>query len=111
MSMREEKSCIIKAMGERLEEIQNNLGYTQEDMAEMMDVSKEQYRKYCKGKSEIPSHKLTVLHSKIDFDIKYVVTGKKGSESTSIEILSSMSEEKRAKYLKDIMDFLIGKVI
>ena len=111
MLMREKKT-IIHEVGLRLETIQNNLGYTQEQMAEMMDVSKEQYRKYLKGISEIPSHKLTILLEQQDFDVKYLLTGKSAEEEkTFIEHLSTMSKEGRTQYIRDIIDYMEQKVI
>lgn len=107
-----EKKTIIHEVGLRLETIQNNLGYTQEQMAEMMDVSKEQYRKYLKGISEIPSHKLTILLEQQDFDVKYLLTGKSAEEEkTFSEHLSTMSKEGRTQYIRDIIDYMEQKVI
>ena len=104
------KKIIISDVGSRLEEIQSNLDYTQDQMAEMMDVSKEQYRKYCRGESEIPSHKLTILLEKQDFDVKYLLTGKREEEKTFGEHLSTMSKKGRTQYKRDIIKFIERKL-
>ena len=112
MSMNRDKSCIIKGMGSRLEEVQRNLGLTQDEMAEMMGISKEQYRKYCKGHSEIPSTKLFVLFDNMRFDIKYVMTGVREDEEESFEEhLSSMTEEGRTKYIRDIVNCFGNRIL
>ena len=109
MLMRE-KTTIIHEVGSRLETIQNNLGYTQDQMAEMMDVSKEQYRKYLRGNSEIPLHKLSMLLEQQDFDVKYLLTGEREEEKTFSEHLSPMSKEGRTKYIRDIINYIEKKL-
>ena len=50
--------------GLRLVEIQANLGYSSEKMAEILGVSKEMYRKYTTGESRLTSEKIELLYRK-----------------------------------------------
>ena len=105
------KSDINSEISTRLEEIQSNLGYTQEQMAELMGISKEQYRKYLRDGSGIPLYRLSILFSNEQIDIKYLVTGVREEEKTFSEHLSSMTKEGRTKYLRGTIDYFAKRLL
>lgn len=64
-----------KEMGKRLKAVRQSLGITQEKMAETMDVSVRQYRRYEAGEDSLPISFLDAADT-YGIDINYIGTGK-----------------------------------
>ena len=71
--MKSHEQC--KEMGKRLKAVRQSLGITQEKMAETMDVSVRQYRRYEVGEASLPISFLDAADT-YGIDINYIGTGK-----------------------------------
>ena len=71
--MKSHEQC--KEMGKRLKAVRQSLGITQEKMAETMDVSVRQYRRYEAGEASLPISFLDAVDT-YGIDINYIGTGK-----------------------------------
>ncbi|SDB07219.1 Transcriptional regulator, contains XRE-family HTH domain [Pseudobutyrivibrio sp. YE44] len=100
-----------KQIGSRLKEVQQSLGYSTDDMAEVLGVSIEQYRKYCKGETILPLDRILDLYDNKHFDIEYLLLGKQIDNTEFSVVISSMTEKERARFLSDAMDYVKGKLI
>lgn len=69
-----ERRCEI---GERLREFRQSQNMTQDQMAEILGVSKTFYGQAERGISSLGEHKLLILSDKLNADIGYILTGKK----------------------------------
>lgn len=69
-----ERRCEI---GERLREFRQSQNMTQDQMAEILGVSKTFYGQAERGISSLGEHKLLILSDKFNADIGYILTGRK----------------------------------
>lgn len=71
--MKSHEQC--RKMGKRLKAVRQSLGITQEKMAETMDVSVRQYRRYEAGEASLPISFLDAAEA-YGIDVNYIGTGK-----------------------------------
>ena len=71
--MKSHEQC--REMGKRLKAVRQSLGITQEKMAETMDVSVRQYRRYEAGEASLPISFLDAADA-YGIDVNYIGTGK-----------------------------------
>lgn len=64
-------------MGKRLKETRENKLFTQEDIAGILHIGLKQYQRYEYGDSTLPYDSLIVLEDELNYDIHYIVTGKR----------------------------------
>lgn len=62
-------------IGKRLREARNNLGRTQAEIADMLGVTEEHYRKYESGATGLSADKILVLYHECGIDPTYLITG------------------------------------
>lgn len=92
-------------IGKRLQEIQIGLNYTSEAMAEGFGVSTEQYRKYCKGESNLNLARIMQFCEKTPFDVTYLATGIRSSKDFTVEI-STMNPKERKERIDQMIEYL-----
>lgn len=80
-----------KQLAKRLEDIRKQNKFTQEKMAEYMDVSLGQYKRYIYCESKIPAEKLVVLIEKLHLDPDYVLFGRTTSRYDFIRFVENAS--------------------
>ena len=68
-------------IGKRLRMLRFELEYTQEQMAETLEMSLAYYGKVERGLYGLSLEKLVIVNSKFDMDINYLLTGNKRNES------------------------------
>lgn len=90
-----EKRELYKEMGERLREYRKKLNYTQEQTAELLDMSLTYYGKIERGINGLSIEKLLLAHEKLGVDISYLLTGEKKTEMTFDGLLQDCPREKR----------------
>ncbi|WP_029319260.1 helix-turn-helix domain-containing protein [Butyrivibrio sp. AE3004] len=83
----------------RIERLMNNL--TQEEMAEIMDVSPRHYGRYESGRYPIPFDKISVL-LEAGLDCYYIVTGERYFDRLFIDGLTKMPDEELFELAKDL---------
>lgn len=62
-------------MGKRLRVMRIELNYTQEQMAELLEISSAYYGKVERGIHGLSLEKLVIINKKLDIDINYLLTG------------------------------------
>jgi len=96
---KEEKSKIkdklYYEMGQRLKRIRTENQYTQEQMAELLELSTAYYGKVERGQYGLSLEKILLVSQKIEVDINYLFTGYKSSSFTVEELLDQCPKEKR----------------
>lgn len=96
---KEEKSKIkdklYYEMGQRLKRIRTENQYTQEQMAELLELSTAYYGKVERGQYGLSLEKILLVSQKIEVDINYLFTGYKSRSFTVEELLDQCPKEKR----------------
>ncbi len=82
-------------MGKRLRIIRINLNYTQEQMAEILEMSSAYYGKVERGLHGLSLNKLVIANRKLDIDINYLLTGDKRGELFLEKIIEECPRNKR----------------
>ena len=82
-------------MGRRLRMLRFELDYTQEQMAEILEMSLAYYGKVERGLYGLSLEKLIIVNSKFNMDINYLLTGNKMSEISLQEIYDGCPSEHR----------------
>lgn len=82
-------------MGQRLRISRIKLNYTQEQMAEILEMSTAYYGKIERGVYGLSLAKLVMVNEKLDIDINYLLTGMKRGGFSLDNIMSICPKEKR----------------
>ncbi len=96
--------------GLRLKQMQNNFGYSSEQMAEILGVSSEQYRKYCMGESRLTSEKIDLLYQHDHIDVHYLVTGEREKKVSFAYLISSMLPDEIKRHIDEVLDYIRTRV-
>lgn len=104
-----EKKELYKTMGERLREYRKKMNYTQEQVAELLDMSLTYYGKIERGINGLSIEKLALAHEKLDIDIAYLLTGEKKTELTFDGLLQECPREKRYE-MEQLIKYAINLV-
>ena len=94
------------AIGKRIQSRRKQLGYTQEQLAEMMNVSIQMVSNLERGNKAIRIDNLINLSRILDVSTDYILTGKETTED--IQVLTSriaQLPEKERKMLEMLVDF------
>lgn len=93
-------------VGNRLQLVRENLGYTQEAFAEILDVDSAHYRKIEKGKYGLSPEKMLILYRHYKIDPTYLITGEK-KQAFDMEIfLANCDREERNRFLKRTLAYM-----
>lgn len=82
-------------MGKRLRIIRIQLNYTQEQLAEILELSTPYYGKVERGIYGLSLEKLVLVNKKLDVDINYLLTGVKAGSFSLDKIINECPREKR----------------
>lgn len=105
------KKKINIEMGARLQSARENLGYTQENFAEILSISTEHYKRLEAGSSGVIPEKMKVLYEKVNIDPTYLITGEKKEDFDIDSFLASCSKEERNLLLKRLLAYVERVVI
>lgn len=64
-----------KIVANRIKELREIVGYTTEELAKMMAMSKEEYEKYESGETDIPISVLYEISNQLDVELTTILTG------------------------------------
>lgn len=97
---------MLKEMGQRIYERRKELKYTQEQLAEMMDVSIQMISNLERGNKAIRIDNLVKLSEILDVSTDYILSGKRSSpeEGAFIEKLRAL-DEKDFRMVTMIIDY------
>lgn len=81
-------------IGNRLREIRKGLNFTQEQFAEQLNYSTNNYGQIERGERGISLEKLNLLHEKFNVDLLYLITGDKSHQVKINELISDCPKNK-----------------
>lgn len=81
-------------IGNRLREIRKGLKLTQEQLAEQLDYSANNYGLIERGERGISLEKLKLLYDKFDVDLLYLLTGDKSHQVEINQLISDCPKDK-----------------
>lgn len=84
-------------MGKRLRLIRLQKDLTQEEFAEILELSTPYYGKIERGENGLSLQKMQILHEKLGIDLTYLITGQKEVKLSFDEIIQGCPEEKKIK--------------
>lgn len=92
---------------ERLKEIRLELGYTQEQFAEIMEMSLSGYKKLESGEVKLSVEKIYILNKKLTLSADYILFGKKPqSGDVWVEVCKLPETDKMLVFLRLFSYFL-----
>ncbi len=106
---REKKSSNVE-IGSRLRVIRENLGKSQADFAEILDVTDDHYRKLESGSTGLTIGKVRLLYEKLNIDPTYLLIGEKMEEFDLDKYLVNCSKEQRDRLLKRCLEYIAGYI-
>ncbi len=89
------KKVLYEDIGKRLREVRTHIGYTQEKMAEILQVSTTFYGKVERGKNSLSLEKFQRLYRELNVDITYIITGEKHTKYAFEDILRDVPKNKQ----------------
>ena len=90
-----DKNQLYILIGRRLKIIRHDNGYTQEYMADILEITTAYYGKVERGIFGLSLAKLVVLNQKLNVDLTFLLTGIRQPKIYLEEIVDSISAEKR----------------
>lgn len=93
-------------IGIRLRAIRMNLGKSQSDFAEVLDISDDHYRKVESGSSGLTIEKVKVLYEKLSIDPTYLLIGRRMEDFDLEKYLVNCSKEQRDKLFKHCLAYI-----
>lgn len=104
--MKTEKKDINIQIGRRLRTARENIGYTQEQFAEALDVGVEHYRKIESGIYGLQPAKMLILYKNYKIESTYLIAGDM-NQTFDIELyLANCSKEERNVFLDRILSYM-----
>ena len=85
--LRKSQKPLYIDMGKRLRILRIELNYTQEQMAEILEMSSAYYGKIERGIHGLSLDKLVIVNKKLDIDINYLLTGVKRGDFSLDKVL------------------------
>lgn len=89
------KEILYYDMGQRLKRIRTDNQYTQEQMAELLELSTAYYGKVERGQYGLSLEKILLVSQKMEVDINYLFTGYKSRTFTIEDIIEKCPKDKR----------------
>lgn len=93
-------------VGKRLQSARENMGYTQETFAEVLDVDAAHYRKLEKGKYGLSPEKMLILYHHYKIDPTYLITGEKNRTFDVELFLANCDREERNRFLERMLAYM-----
>ena len=94
-------------IGKRLREARNNIGRTQAEIADILGVSEEHYRKYESGATGLSAEKLQVLYDECGIDPTYLITGSCLKNEFDVDYyIANCNKEQKDAFLDRVFDYL-----
>lgn len=94
-------------IGKRLREARNNLGRTQAEIAILLGVSEEHYRKYESGATGLSADKLLVLYHEYGIDPTYLITGACLKNDFDVDYyIANCSKEQKDAFVDRVLAYM-----
>lgn len=109
--MSRKKKELNVEIGERLQQVRENIGYTQEETAAILDICSEQYRKIESGYSGITLNKIVILNDEMNLDPTFLLTGKQQNIYDIEYVLANSSQEQKRYFIKNVFNYIEGMML
>lgn len=93
-------------IGMRLRAIRINLGKSQADFAEIMEISDDHYRKIESGSSGLTLEKVKMLYERLNIDPTYLLAGKRMDDFDLDKYLVNCSKEQRDNVFRHCLAYI-----
>lgn len=107
--VREKKSANVE-IGNRLREIRENINKSQAELAEILDVTDDHYRKLESGTTGLTIEKIRLLYEKLQISPTYLLIGEVQEEFDLDRYLANCNKEQRDKLLKRCLDYIAAYI-
>ena len=97
-------------IGMRLRIIRENLGRSQAELVEILDVSDDHYRKIESGTTGLTLEKVRILYERLHIDPSYLLVGEKMEEFDLDKYLVNCSKEQREHLLKRCLEYMYAYI-
>lgn len=104
---RQKKSSNVE-IGSRLRLIRENLGRSQAEFSEILEIGDDHYRKLESGSTGLTIEKVRILYEKLNIDPTYLLTGERQDEFDLDRYLVNCSKEQRDKLLQRCLEYIAG---
>lgn len=92
-------------IGQRIRDKRESMSLTQENAAEIMDISLTHYKNIERGRASMSLTMLMTICERFSMDHTYILTGKNIKDNPILDLYEGMPERKR-KYFENLMDSL-----
>lgn len=97
-------------VGKRLKEERNKLGKTQEEFAEILDISIEHYSNLENGVYGLLPEKMLILHKELNIDPTYLITGEHADVNDIDYFIANCSTEDKNTFISEVLDYMMGLI-
>lgn len=91
----------------RMREIRKNAGLTQEEFAELLDISLSAYKKIELGENRVSINCLEKIKQKLDVSADYILFGKQEELDEVWKLIMSSSEDNRIIWFLRLLNYFI----
>lgn len=106
-NMKNTDNSLYIEIGSRLRNERKLLGYTQEQIAEIIGITENHYGKIERGVRSLSLENTIIIYKKLNIDITYLLTGEQRTENSLGRILEKCPEAKKEIFKKVIYDALL----
>ena len=106
--MDSDKKSVDIQVGKRLREARNNINVDKAELAEMLNVTLEHYRKLEAGSTGLSAHKMLILYENYGIDPTYLITGKcnKSMDFDLDYYVANSSKEQRNEFFERVFAYM-----
>ena len=98
-------------IGKRLREARNNLGHTQIEIATLLGVTEEHYRKYESGATGLSADKLLILYKYFGIDPTYLITGYCLKNDFDVDYyIANCSKEQKNIFVDKVFEYMLRMI-
>lgn len=97
-------------VGKRLKEMRNKIGKTQEELAEILEISVEHYANLENGIYGLLPEKILLLYEKLNIDPTYMITGESANVNDIDYFLVNCSTEEKNKFIDEVLDYMLSLI-
>ena len=99
------KNCNVE-IGKRLKRIRENMGLSQAQFAEILNITEDQYRRIENGVSGLTVEKIQFLFEKFHIDSNYLINGEEPDQFDLDAYLSACSTEQRDELITRCLEYI-----
>lgn len=94
----------------RLRAIRVSMGKSQAELAEILEVSDDHYRKLENGSSGLTIDKVRILYEKLRVDPTYLITGKRMEDFDMDTYLTNCSKDQRDEFFRRCLAYINSRI-